>query len=144
MTHDDRTGTEVLEPDECWELLAKAVVGRLAVAPAGRPEIFPINHVVSEQHIVFRTGEGTKLASVAVNHHVAFEVDGYEPGTHEAWSVVVLGSAERLEHFADIYEADELPLFPWSDHPKQMFVRISPREVTGRRFRASDRAQLPE
>jgi hypothetical protein len=143
MTHDDRTDTDVLEPAECWQLLADALVGRLAVAPAGRPEIFPVNHVVDGRTILFRTGEGTKLASVAVNPFVAFEVDGYDPVSRQAWSVIVRGSAERLDSFRDIYVAEELPLFPWSAHPKQMFVRIHPREVSGRRFTASPQAHTP-
>jgi nitroimidazol reductase NimA-like FMN-containing flavoprotein (pyridoxamine 5'-phosphate oxidase superfamily) len=144
MTHDDRTDTDVLEADECWRLLDEALVGRLAVAPAGRPEIFPVNHVVDGRSIVFRTGEGTKLASVAVNPFVAFEIDGYEPATRLAWSVVVHGAAERLDSFRDIYLAEELPLFPWSDHPAQMFVRIVPRSVSGRRFTASPQAHTPD
>jgi nitroimidazol reductase NimA-like FMN-containing flavoprotein (pyridoxamine 5'-phosphate oxidase superfamily) len=129
-------GVTALRDDECWRLLATAEVGRLAVAVAGEPDIFPINFVVDGPTVVFRTAEGTKLAALTVASQVALEVDGYDAGSGEAWSVVVKGTAERLEHFADIYAAEELPLFPWQSGPKQWFVRIGRTTVTGRRFRA--------
>ena len=34
----------------------------------------------------------------------------------------------------DLFEALDLPLFPWHASPKPRFVRIEPVEVTGRRF----------
>jgi nitroimidazol reductase NimA-like FMN-containing flavoprotein (pyridoxamine 5'-phosphate oxidase superfamily) len=126
----------VLDEDECWLLLARAEVGRLAVAVQGDPEIFPVNFVIDNRTVLFRTAEGTKLASVAVSARVAFEVDGFDGATGEAWSVVVRGTAELLEHLNDVYAAQELPLFPWDAAPKPVFVRITPRAVTGRRFTA--------
>lgn len=34
-----------IPPEECEELLTGAVLGRLGVIVAGRPELFPVNHV---------------------------------------------------------------------------------------------------
>jgi hypothetical protein len=65
---------------------------------------------------------------------VAFEVDGYDAELGEAWSVVVKGRARELESMQDLFEALDLPLFPWHASPKPRFVRIEPAEVTGRRF----------
>jgi len=124
----------VLDVDECWLSLARAEIGRIAVAVQSRPEIYPVNFVIDNRTIVFRTAEGTKLASVAISAQVAFEVDGFDASTDEAWSVVVHGTAEVLEHLNDVYAAQELPLFPWDTTPKPVFVRITPRAVTGRRF----------
>jgi len=58
-TVDLRTGTEALAPNECWDLLRTADVGRLAAAVANRPDIFPVNFVVDNASVVFRTAEGT-------------------------------------------------------------------------------------
>jgi nitroimidazol reductase NimA-like FMN-containing flavoprotein (pyridoxamine 5'-phosphate oxidase superfamily) len=127
---------KVLDEDECWLLLARAEVGRLAVAVHGDPEIFPVNFVIDNRTVLFRTAEGTKLASLAVSARVAFEVDGFDTATGEAWSVVVRGTPELLEQLNDVYEAQDLPLFPWDATPKPVFVRITPRAVTGRRFTA--------
>jgi nitroimidazol reductase NimA-like FMN-containing flavoprotein (pyridoxamine 5'-phosphate oxidase superfamily) len=131
-------GTEVLDAEACWAMLHDADVGRLAVDNGGRPDIFPINFVIDNQSIVFRTGPGTKLAASALLHHVAFEIDGYEPENRVAWSVVVKGRANQIERMQDVYDADDLPLFPWVASDKPDFVRITADEVTGRRFHVVD------
>ena len=44
------------------------------------------------------------------HHEVAFEIDGYDEATNEAWSVVVVGMARVLSREADLNLADTLPL----------------------------------
>ena len=126
--------TEVLDEATCWELLGRSAVGRLAVDVAGQPDIFPVNHVVDRGGIVFRTAAGTKLAASVLMRHVAFEIDGYDPDDGSVWSVVVKGVAAEVERLTDYMAAEELPLYPWVATVKPSFVRIEPREVTGRRF----------
>src|SRR5262245_4343474 len=135
------SGVTVLGEDECWRLLRTADVGRLAVVLTGEPEIFPVNFVVDGRTVVFRTAEGTKLFAVTASSRVAFESDGYDLASGEAWSVVVKGTAERLEHFSDIYAAEELVLFPWQAGQKQWFVRIGRTTVTGVKFPVGRREQ---
>ena len=131
-------GVTNLEANACWALLRSHEVGRLAVSIDDRPEIFPINYVVDHGTVVFRTTEGTKLAG-AVQRDVAFEADGYEPETGEAWSVVVKGRAEEISRGQELLDTADLPLFPWHAAPKQRFVRIVAAEITGRRFRVVGR-----
>jgi nitroimidazol reductase NimA-like FMN-containing flavoprotein (pyridoxamine 5'-phosphate oxidase superfamily) len=126
--------TEVLDVEQCWALLASVEVGRLAVVAAGDIDIYPLNFVIDDGAILFRSAEGTKLVEVVLAGRVAFEVDGYDPAHGQAWSVVVKGSAEVLDRFDDIYRAQETPLFPWNASPKERFVRIIPTRMTGRRF----------
>lgn len=130
--------TEILSETDCWRLLDATSVGRLAVDVAGRPDIYPVNYVVDDGALVFRTGAGTKLASAALMHHVAFEIDGYLPTERTAWSVVVKGWADQVERMEDVFDSEDLPLFPWAADPKPNFVRITPHEVTGRRFHVLD------
>lgn len=126
----------VLGSDNCWQLLERAVIGRLAMAVSGDIDIFPVNYLVHEGAILFRTAEGTKLVEVVISGRLAFEVDGLDAAAGEAWSVVVKGRGEILDDFDDIYRAQELPLYPWNaPDQKQRFVRIVPERVTGRRFR---------
>ena len=139
MTIDPRAGIAILEPDKCWPLLREAEVGRLAVAAGDHPDIFPINFVVDHGTVVFRTAEGTKLAAAVLGCSVAFEIDGYEPASGEAWSVVLKGRATEIERMHDLFEALELPLFPWHAGPKHRFVRIVPDTITGRRFHVLER-----
>ncbi len=134
MLTDPRNGMEILDDDACWGLLRSQPVGRLAVAIAGEVEIFPINYLVHEGQIVFKSAQGSKLAALAANARVSFEIDGYTPESGEAWSVVIKGVAYELQRFSEIYEAEELPLFPWNASPKDFFVTIRPREMAGRRF----------
>jgi len=58
---DGRNWLERLSQKDCWELLASTPVGRIGVLNDSAPEIYPVNHVVDEHTIVFRTDPGTKL-----------------------------------------------------------------------------------
>lgn len=131
-------GVEILSEDECWRLLDEAAVGRLAVGVQGQPEIYPINYVVDDRSVVFRSAEGTKLASSVLLHRVAFEIDGYLPDERVAWSVMLKGWAREVERAIERFEVDRLPLFPWVAFSKPHFVRITPTQVTGRRFHVVD------
>ena len=131
---------EELSLPECWDLLRREVVGRLAVAIANAPDIFPINYIVDDGSIVFRSAPGTKLAAAVLGRSVAFEIDGYDTVDTTSWSVVVNGAASRIERITDYIEADDLPLFPWHTAPKPEIVRIEAEIVTGRRFHAVTRS----
>lgn len=130
---------EHLSEEECWELLAAHEYGRLAVSVAGKPDIFPVNYVVYEDAVVFRTAEGSKLASVAINSAVAFEIDGFDPASNTAWSVVMHGHAVLIEHGSLEEELEHLPLFPWNINPKRRLVEIKAHDLHGRRFEAKGR-----
>ena len=121
-----------LDEVECWRRLGEAEMGRLALAPAGEIDVFPVNFVVSRGALYFRTAPGSKLLELSVNPDVAFEIDGWDE--HSAFSVVVKGIAERLETQIEIDEADQLPLAPWVPTLKYRWVRINPTSVSGRSF----------
>lgn len=127
----------VLTESECWELMARTEVGRLAVCVGTGPEIFPVNFVTDNRTVLIRTAEGSKLAAMSVNPQVAFEADGFDPVRGDAWSVVVRGTAGVLEKLNEVYAAQELPLVPWDTTPKPIFVRIEPATISGRRFTAA-------
>jgi nitroimidazol reductase NimA-like FMN-containing flavoprotein (pyridoxamine 5'-phosphate oxidase superfamily) len=126
-----------LTTEDCWELLTFTDVGRLAVSIGDWPDIFPVNYVVDDRSIVFRSAEGTKLAAAVLGRAVAFEIDGYDPNAGEAWSVVAKGPAIELGSMTELFAAEDLPLFPWHASPKPRYVRIRPEEVTGRRFQVA-------
>lgn len=132
--------TEILIESECWELLDESAIGRLAVDIAGEPDIFPVNFIVNQGGIVFRSAAGTKLTGAVLNRFVAFEIDGYEPSARTAWSVVVKGTASPIERMQEVFDAEDLPLFPWISWEKPNFVRIDPTSVTGRRYHIIDDA----
>lgn len=123
--------TTRLSSQECWGLLRRHELGRLAFHLAGEVHITPVNYAVDGETILFRTAEGNKLLGVVMDSDVAFEIDGI--GAHEAWSVVVRGSARVLEG-QEAYRAESIPLRPWVGSDKHTVVEISADEVTGRRF----------
>jgi hypothetical protein len=144
MSDDELNAGFELSTKESWTLLREAAVGRLSMIVDGRPDIFPVNYLVDRGNVVFRTAAGTKLR--AAGHRVAFEVDGYDPATASAWSVVLKGEAQHVNHLYDMLEVIELPLLPWHSTPKPHFIRIEPDRVTGRRFEVQavhDRPCLP-
>ncbi len=130
---DEVDPVEKLDDRECWELLELAPMGRIALAAAGEIDIFPINFAVHDGALWFRTAPGTKLVELTVNPEVAVEIDGWDAA--EAYSVVVKGVAERLEHGTEIDAAERLPLAPWVPTLKYRWVRVRPTTVSGRRFR---------
>lgn len=140
MNNQEMSAGVELSATESWALLRQAAVGRLAVIIDGRPDIFPVNHVVDHGSLVFRTAAGSKLAG-AVGNQVAYEVDGYDLETASAWSVVVKGHAHEVNRLYDVLEAVGLPLFPWHTTLKPHFVRIEPDKLTGRRFKLTRRAR---
>ena len=129
----ESAGTRELPTHESLALLRESPVGRVAVVVGGRPDIFPVNHVVDRGTVVFRTARGAKLWGTA-GLPVAFEVDGYDTATGEAWSVVVHGKGEVVFRTDEVLDALRLPIFPWHGGSKPEIVRIVPDQITGRRF----------
>jgi nitroimidazol reductase NimA-like FMN-containing flavoprotein (pyridoxamine 5'-phosphate oxidase superfamily) len=126
-----------LNYDECWDLLAAAVVGRLALIVDDHPEIFPVNYVLERRSIVFRTAGGTKLWGAHASRPAALEIDGYDPRQEEAWSVVARGETEIISSDAEKAAVDSLQLEPWQPGAKDHYVRLTPRALTGRRFKVN-------
>ncbi len=129
----------ILTPEECREHLAVAELGRIVTNVGEVIDIFPVNYVLDGDEIVFRTAEGSKLLELTINDEVLFQVDDHSET--DAWSVVVRGTARRLETNDEVDRADRLPLRPWIPTLKHNYVSITPHELTGRAFH---RAQEPD
>jgi hypothetical protein len=140
---DSRTWMEHLSLKECWELLRSTPVGRIGVLIDSAPEVYPVNHRVDGETILFRTDPGGKLHGLQRSPSVCFEVDGFDPITHEGWSVLVKGRATEVVGSEDLRLAEAEPLEYWGLGPKSHWVRIVAAEVTGRRVhpRANRRAE---
>jgi nitroimidazol reductase NimA-like FMN-containing flavoprotein (pyridoxamine 5'-phosphate oxidase superfamily) len=127
------SGVRTLNEDACWELLRAESLGRLAVVAADGVDVFPVNYLVDRGTIVFRSAPGTKLIDLTDAPTVAFEVDGADH--HHRWSVVVRGVARRLDADDEIEGSGVLALATLTATPKFNYVRITPRVISGRRFR---------
>ncbi|MDO4909645.1 MAG: pyridoxamine 5'-phosphate oxidase family protein [Corynebacterium sp.] len=121
-----------LSREESYEYLKQEKLGRLVVRRTDDMDLFQVNYVVDGEDIFFRTAEGTKLFSINLNNDVLFAVDHI--GKKAAWSVVIKGSAEWITDLESIQQCDTLPLKPWLPTLKYNYVRIRPREVSGRYY----------
>jgi nitroimidazol reductase NimA-like FMN-containing flavoprotein (pyridoxamine 5'-phosphate oxidase superfamily) len=109
-------------------------VGRIGVINDSAPEIYPVNHAVDRQTIVFRTDPGSKLRALVRSPAVCYEVDGIDPADATGWSVLVKGRAVELHEIDELRAAFALPLHYWALGDKAHWIRIVPDEVTGRRI----------
>lgn len=138
MADDSVPVIKELTVEECWKLLEKDGVGRLATATIDRvtgevsPDIFPINFHVFEERILFRTAPGSKLIDLTTQPAVAFQTDGRRGRAH--WSVVARGIARRMMFDADILESGVLDLQSTLPTEKWNYVRIEVETITGIRF----------
>jgi len=131
---DPRSGIDVLEREECLELLESDLVGRLAVVSAGAPSVFPINYVMDDETVVFRTAPGTKL-DAGPRAPACFEIDDFDRTNRTGWSVVVSGRLEEITaaDAALLERVRALPVDPWAVGERDHWMRLVPRMITGRR-----------
>lgn len=122
----------ILDREAALAKLASVQLGRLVVHRNDQFDIFPVNFVVDGDNIYFRSAEGSKLFTVALNNEVLFEAD--EVVGQSAWSVIVRGTAQVLTSNKEILYADSLGLKPWIPTLKYNFVKIAAEEVSGRQF----------
>lgn len=125
--------TELSEA-ESFALLGESGVGRLAFATAAGPLIHPVNYLVDDATIVLRTSPYTRFGEHPFGP-VAFEVDDLDAQMQRGWSVLIVGRCAPIE---DADEAIDLRrggrLDVWADGQRNLFVRITPQRVTGRRI----------
>ena len=129
---DDRSTMGALDVDECRVLLRWETVGRLAYAVRGQaPVVVPINFVVVDDAVVFRSDDGPKLDAVR-EQPVSIQVDRFHWYKRTGWSVLVRGVAHE-------FTPDETmeSLEPWSPGAKLHWLRIVPTAITGRRLELS-------
>jgi len=100
--------------------------------PDGSPDIRPVNHLTFQKSIYLRSAFDAKFRAIADNAQVALEVDGEDEKTY--WSVVVRGHAAQVTNEAELRQTGVRDLESWTATPKQFVLRITPTEVTGRRF----------
>jgi uncharacterized protein len=128
-----------LHPDDCAELLASSMLGRLGVIVDGQPEIFPVNYVYDRDSgsIAFATSPGTKLYVALKSPSVAFEVDDVDPDGEGGWSVLVVGKAQVLTASEHVARLASERCVRWGSAESLTWVRIVPSKLTGRRIDAA-------
>jgi uncharacterized protein len=128
-------GSGLIELDraECLELLAAKSVGRIAYVGDTGPRILPVNYILGEDCVIFRTVPDGEISRYALSSNCAFEIDETDEFFESGWSVVAVG---RLQLATEVDFAGmrygKLPE-PWAGGNRSMFVRLPCEHVSGRR-----------
>ena len=130
----DPRALRTLSPVECFDLLEPGGIGRVAFTSAGEIMILPVNFAMTGKSIIFRTAPDTLLA-VYANAKVSFEADRLDDARHEGWSVLVHGHAHKVTDERDVkHLEDGTRLQPWAAGARDVYVRIAPTRISGRRI----------
>ncbi len=125
----------VLSPEECFDLLESASVGRVGLTSAGGIVMLPVNYAVAAKTIVFRTAPDTLLAAHG-HGPVSFEADRVDELSREGWSVLVQGHAHEVAGEDEVRRLEHgTGLEPWASGARDVWVRIIPAHISGRRIR---------
>ena len=135
MTQTDawfRGPLQELSTEECLSLVSSKNVGRLAYLGTEGIEVLPLNYVVHDGTLLFRTSPHTSLGRRLRLDAAAFEVDEIDDYTQSGWSVLIRGRVEPVD-------VDELPPSsdrpqPWPAGQRPLHLRLAPRTITGRRL----------
>ena len=132
----DAVGLDVLDRTTCLRLLAETPIGRIVfIEDGGQPMALPVNYLLVDGAIVFRTLEGQKLSAARSGQRVAVEVDDGGPDRRSGWSVVVKGRAEEVTQWAEAEQLEQQGLVPWAHGAwRTLWVRVVPDDITGRRL----------
>jgi hypothetical protein len=80
----------LIPEQECWELLASASVGRIALSIRALPAILPVQYYLDGGTLAVCLGH-RELPDRTLNAVVAFAADAIDPQTRSGWSVQVQG-----------------------------------------------------
>ena len=94
-----------------------------------------MNYRVVDGDIIFRTAEDTTLTAVSDAEPVGFEVDRIDDAMSEGWSVLVTGRVRRVSP-DERRRLETLRIEPWAGGQRTVYLRLEPRELTGRRIQA--------
>lgn len=119
---------------ECRQRLRDKRVGRVVFTDRALPSAVPVNYMLVDDAIVFRTDPGGLLARLldGVGDAVlGFEVDDVDESCESGWSVLAIGLAARVSG-EDARRISRAGLRSWGSESANTFVRIPIARLTGR------------
>jgi nitroimidazol reductase NimA-like FMN-containing flavoprotein (pyridoxamine 5'-phosphate oxidase superfamily) len=117
---------------DCWALLEEAEVARIAWRSGDGIGLVPVNYVVVDGALWFRTDAESELARGCGGQSVVVEVDHVDTESGDGWSILVHGVPELI----DVLDVPDMvvEMRVWAGGPRTQFIRIEPDRVTGRRL----------
>lgn len=124
-----------LDLESCRELIRPGGVGRIVFSEPRGPVAFPVNFRVVDDNIIFRTAPLPEFTSSLPLEKISFEVDHIDEALAEGWSVLISGHGHVVVDPSELQRAQAAGVTPWAGGDRDVYVRIVPWEVTGRRIR---------
>ena len=129
---------EALDSESCAALISGGGIGRVIFHEPRGPVALPVNFRVLDGAVIFRTSSSASLAKAveaAPDGELSFEVDHIDNALTEGWSVIVTGEAQVISDPQERDLARSTGVAPWAGGTKEAYIRIMPKEMTGRRIR---------
>jgi hypothetical protein len=130
----DAVAGAILEPlsqAQCQAHLGAGGVGRVIFNALRGPVALPVNYRYAKGEVLFNTTVNASK-ELETEPKVGFEIDRIDDVFSEAWSVIVTGSARRLDHPDQLVEHALHGVAPWAGGHRGAVVAITAEEVTGR------------
>lgn len=123
-----------LDAEQCWSLLGSSGVGRFAFVHEGRIAVYPVGYLVYGGAVHFRTSPHGTVARSLPQDGAALQVDATRPNVQTGWSVLASGRAEAVEDAGELTALfGQMVDEPWAGGVRDLFVRLRPDQLTGRR-----------
>src|ERR1019366_2441149 len=118
---------EVLSEGECWQLLATASVGHLALSVHALPAILPVQYYLEYSRIAACLGQFDVPDQSGHDAVVAFSVDQFDEKSASGWFVNVIG-------FSTFDHRVSGELNDCGEPAAGQIVHLEPKVVTGQRL----------
>jgi nitroimidazol reductase NimA-like FMN-containing flavoprotein (pyridoxamine 5'-phosphate oxidase superfamily) len=132
---------EELDEAESLRLISAGGIGRIAYMSRFGPAVLPVNYKWHDGAVVFRTTRHSRLDEdlqtgiAGGDYKVAFEIDAIDEIGRQGWSVLIQGPAHHVEGETERAAAEQAGVEPWPAGERELFLRIVPSRVTGRRIK---------
>ena len=129
---------EELDEDQCLNLISGGGIGRIAYTSRSGPAVLPVNYALHDGAVVFRTAahgpldEDLRTGITNADYRVAFEIDDIDMAAKRGWSVLIQGPAHHVTE-AEEEAVRRAAVETWAPGDRELFVRITPQRITGRR-----------
>jgi transcriptional regulator with XRE-family HTH domain len=120
-----------LTTQQCAAHLQAGGVGRVVLVTERGPVAHPVNFAACDGDVIVSTSV-EHAAQLEAQPCVSFQIDRVDEPMGEGWSVLVTGSARRVDDPDEVLMLAGLGLAPWAGGVRHALVRIHPDETTGR------------
>ncbi|MGB3731739.1 pyridoxamine 5'-phosphate oxidase family protein [Microbacterium sp.] len=128
---------DILDESECFALLGSTTVGRVGIMRSGRIEIIPVNYRLDGRDVLLRTKAEGALAGLPDEPTVAFEVDHHDDLAGTGWNVLLNGTVRAMTPDEVSSMPGALRVRPWAGGERELWLRFTADQVSGRRVRRS-------